>query len=547
MNKKNVKKLPKKRLFGTSIGVKLLACVFCSLCLSIALFFGLYFVSSWAVEKYSSTMYASNKLSEFQSYVERSRLTVDDFSRLTSWINKNDIKFMHIYRGTERIFNSDDPVDDSYVYDEREQDYYWDNRGINFIKSIEYVRKKPTAVDGTKSTDSASDIDPTGSDQATLPTEPLTDPSDLPQPDTQIGLEDLPYPLPGASVLFSDREEEVLPFDELYDEHVTYEMLNVFIAVGTDMRLMMLFIISAAFVSLIVFALLILRFSRSRVMYMIDLSHEVAQIEAGMIDKSVTVKGRDEIATLAQNVDDMRLSLVERLQSEKEAHDANRELITAMSHDLRTPLSALIGYLEIINSGVYSSEEQKQIYLQKTLEKSYQIKAMSDKLFDYFTVFKNDKADALTMEEYDGHALLTQMIGEQTYMLEEKGFQIVFEGLSPDGDDLPEPYRLILDSEALLRVFDNIYSNILKYADPSEPVKISLQTDGADVRVTVSNRIARVAGKVASTRIGLKSCRRLMMLMGGSFRTESDGKNYSVVLQLKKVPDALIDQADISE
>ena len=564
-------KRKKKKLTGTKIGAELLISVFCSLCVSGILFMNLYFVSNWAADKYSSTQYAAKKLSEFQGYVDSNRIFSSDFSTLTAWINKNDIKFMHIYRGDTLIFNSDDPVDDSYSYDERERDYYWDNRTITFIEEIQYV-KKETAIEDSGEVSAKNDtgIGTGAEDTVTNPedfTEPDSDknqttdkPSQKNEPDEpewigdgqsaaqQNGISatdhqdstasdgiDIQDVFPGGSIddaTEGSKEEIIYSYDDIYDEVITYEPLNVFIAVGTDMRLLIILIIISVLICLIIFALLILRFIRNRVMYLTQLSAEVGEIESGMLEKSVTVKGNDEITDLAKNVDDMRISLVERLQSEKEAYDANRELITAMSHDLRTPLSALIGYLEIVNSGVYSSDEQKLVYIRKSIEKAYQLKTMSDKLFDYFTVFKDDASEDLNIEIYDGHELLSQIVSEQTYMLEEKGYTIAFEEFDTDGEN--KKYELSLDSGALLRVFDNIFSNILKYANKKEPIRIVFEHDENLVKVSVTNRINTMSVKVASTKIGLKSCRRLMSRMGGALKTHTDGKQYTITLILRK-------------
>lgn len=534
-------KVNKNRLLGTKLGAKVLVAVFCSLCISLLVFLNLYMISNWTVEKYSSTTYAQVKLSEFQDYVDKKRIHSDDFSALTAWINKNDIKFMHIYRGAEMVFNSYDPINDTYTYDESERDYYWSNRAITFIEKVEYVEKvvrgetgeEQAALGAEAATDVTAAAAPTDSvsESAVQGAQGATDTSDATGV-TETSPDGIPYPVPGPEDSTGGKVEEYLAFDERYDEHITYEALNVFIAVGNDMRLLIILLIVSVILSLIVFSLLVLKFISSRVMYLVELSGDVAQIEGGMIERSITVKGNDEIAYLAQGVEDMRTSLVERLQSEKEAYDANRELITAMSHDLRTPLSALIGYLEIIGGGVYSDEEQKNTYIKKSVEKAYQLKAMSDKLFDYFTVFKNEGTDELNLEVYDGYDLLSQMIAEQSYMLDEKGYEIVFEGLDPARD--APAYSLQLDSSALLRVFDNIYSNILKYADKREPVRIRLESDGNNVRVSVTNRINRTAVKVASTRIGLKSCRRLMARMNGTLKTSADANYYTVTIVMKK-------------
>lgn len=510
------RKVRNKRLLGTKLGARLLASVFCSLCISIVLFVSLYVLSNWAVKKYSSTIYLTGKLNEFQSFVDKEQIVHDDFSSLTAWLNKNDIKFMHIYRGDQRVFNSDDPVSEGYVYDERESEYYWGNRFITFINEIEIISND----DVDKYLQNGQNVSADKSVNATVPDTTESDDS-----------EKLPYAPPDSTYDIEEKEPYIEQVDDEYSKRVTFKTFNVYIAVDDNFSLLLVLIIVSVVISLLVFAFLILVFVSSRFRYLVELQYEVAEIEGGMIDRRVTVKGRDEIAQLARNVEDMRTSLVMRLESEKEAYDANKELITAMSHDLRTPLSALIGYLELAGAGDRVSEEQKELYIQKSVEKSYQLKAMTDKLFDYFTVFKNESADELKPEVYDGYELLSQMIGEQSYMLEEKGYNVVYEGLdAPDA----EPYKLHVDSDALLRVFDNIYSNIIKYAEKNTDVKIAFENDDYNVRVVVTNRVNKKALKIASTKIGLKSCRRLMTRMNGTLKSQTTGDEYSITVQLKK-------------
>ena len=509
---RNARRAKKSRLIGTRIGAKLLGCVFLSLIVAIGCFAMLYFLSGKAAENYSRTRYASLKLDEFQRYVDEKDIRSDSFTNFTAWLNKNDIKFMHIYEPEthKMVFNSDDPVDDSYSYDEREASYYWAFRSVTFIKDVRYVLRV---------------------DKKPVPTNALMSSGGGEEKAEAIN-SSFPLKIPGQDFAKNRRDHGTYSFSDIFDRQVTYEALDVYIAVGTNTGLFIALLICSAFICLVVFAVLILRLSSRRVMYLTELSHEVASIEDGNIDKIITVRGRDEIGELAQDVENMRQSLVERLQSEKEAYDANRELITAMSHDIRTPLSALIGYLELVDGGVYASDEQKKTYIRKSVEKAYQLKSMSDKLFDYFTVFREDSAGSLTMEIFDGQELLMQMVSEQNFTLEQKGFTVETEGF-----DKRSEYRLNLDSGILLRVFDNIYSNIIKYADRKEPVRVVCNEDEAGVRLTVSNKIDSEAVKVASTRIGMKSCRRLMVRMGGALKVGEESGIYSATLILRKYRD----------
>lgn len=118
----------------------------------------------------------------------------------------------------------------------------------------------------------------------------------------------------------------------------------------------------------------------------------------------------------------MRKSFIDRLQSENEARSANSELITAISHDLRTPLTALVGYLDIIEYKKYKTTENLMQYIHNSREKAYQIKSLSYKLFEYFLVF--DRKNYLDLETFNLTEILSQLFEEQIFMLNNKGFII---------------------------------------------------------------------------------------------------------------------------
>ena len=98
------------------------------------------------------------------------------------------------------------------------------------------------------------------------------------------------------------------------------------------------------------------------------LSAEVEEVTGGNLTGQIEGTANDEIGRLAENVDSMRNYIIKRLRSEKEAWDKNSELITAMSHDIRTPLTSLIGYLDIIESGKYQSKEEESRYIEACRE-----------------------------------------------------------------------------------------------------------------------------------------------------------------------------------
>ncbi len=251
------------------------------------------------------------------------------------------------------------------------------------------------------------------------------------------------------------------------------------------------------------------------------LQSELKIIEGGDLDRSITpIKGNDEISLLAQDVDMMRLSFLERIRSEKEAKRANSELITSISHDIRTPLTILIGNLDVIANKKYKTEEQLSRYIDNSRKKAYQLKDLSDKLFEYFLVFGSEYQEP-DLEPFDCSALLTELVGEYTLSLVDQGRRVNVIPEIPHG----EIYANII---AVRRIFDNLFSNILKYADPTFPVIIYFDKKDNNIVVTIKNTVAASPSRVESTNIGLATCEKIMTQHHGTFTSEKNEKDFSV-------------------
>ncbi|AGF55547.1 signal transduction histidine kinase [Clostridium saccharoperbutylacetonicum] len=260
-------------------------------------------------------------------------------------------------------------------------------------------------------------------------------------------------------------------------------------------------------ISLLFFIILILFFINKKITYIGLLETEIKILEGGDLTYDITIDSNDELSSLAQSINDMRKSFIERLENESEAQLANSELITALSHDLRTPLTALVGYLDIIEYKKYKTEENFKQYIHNSREKAYQIKYLSDKLFEYFTVFNT--CDALELETFNGNELLEQLIQEQIFLLDNKGFFFDFSSCNT-------PFLLEVNLISMQRVFDNIFSNLSKYADKSKVIKVNYYIEKEKLFITVENQINNLKA-LDSTGIGLKTCKKIIEMHKGEF------------------------------
>lgn len=250
------------------------------------------------------------------------------------------------------------------------------------------------------------------------------------------------------------------------------------------------------------------------------LSRELELVTAGDLEHRIAVAGRDELSDLGDNIERLRLSVLERIRREQAAVQTNRALVTSLSHDLRTPLTKQIGYLEILQRRMYQSEEERQGYQEQVWKKALQMKDLSDRIFQTFQV---GGETAQPPEVVSGNELLGQILEEQAYDLRRQGLTV----------DLPafqEGFLLEVSPGDLLRVFDNLFSNLRKYADPACPVLVSCRQTGDEVCIRLENRVRVPEPLVESNGIGLHTVQMLLARNHGRILAGREGGQYHTEL-----------------
>ena len=224
----------------------------------------------------------------------------------------------------------------------------------------------------------------------------------------------------------------------------------------------------------------------------------------------------------------MRQSILDKLHREEAAWQANTDLITAISHDVRTPLTALMGYLDILADPDLPPEIQRS-YFDICRSNALRLKELTDELFGFFLVF-GGQAPEQTLEPFDAPMLLEQILLEAQEDLTGQGFTVCLEW--------PEAFggMLKVDLNHLRRVFDNLFSNLRKYADPQKPVTIRVSAGQGSLHMAITNAILAGGNRVESNKIGLKTCEKLLSAMGGSFRQSRDAGTFTAEVRLPIYP-----------
>lgn len=239
----------------------------------------------------------------------------------------------------------------------------------------------------------------------------------------------------------------------------------------------------------------------------------------GDLDHPITINGNTEIAELSKQINDLRITLKNNFITEETNRRANYELVTALSHDLRTPLTSLMGYLDIIRFKKYKNEQQYNLYLNNSIDKVNQINELANKMFEYFLVFSKEQDTELTKISL---GVIYEYIIENIAVLEENEFIV--------SKQIEHSDNFIFGNINLLkRIINNIFSNVSKYANKNEPINIELITDDNNLKFTVKNTKIHTVDYIESNCIGLKSVKQMMKIHDGNL-TIIDDKNYFTII-----------------
>ncbi|HFK1711738.1 MULTISPECIES: HAMP domain-containing sensor histidine kinase [unclassified Bacillus (in: firmicutes)] len=234
----------------------------------------------------------------------------------------------------------------------------------------------------------------------------------------------------------------------------------------------------AIFTFIIIFLILV----RKKIVYLKLISDNVNDIANGKLGLTIGIKGKDELTQLAQNINYMSKELEHTFEQERRLERTKNELITNVSHDLRTPLTSIIGYVDLLKRGQYDSKTQLQEYLETTYLKSQRLKYLIDELFEYTRLSGIDTK--LNFNEVDLSGLLEQIVGEYIPIFEKESL-IVQKSITE------ETIPIFIDIEKMVRVYENLFMNAIKYSMKPSELSICLELIGNKAILKVSNKVEK--------------------------------------------------------
>ncbi len=266
-----------------------------------------------------------------------------------------------------------------------------------------------------------------------------------------------------------------------------------------------------------IFIILFLILVGQKLDYLKDITEGIQALTAHRLNYEIPVKYNNEFSQLAAAINQMSKTELELKEKEEKLKEDRENFIRAMSHDIRTPLTAIISHTEYLKSKDDISTADLEEYLNMTSKKAVQIKELTDMLLDSATATKEFIPD--------GRLLFIQLADEWMASLEDD-FDC---SLSVD-DNLcfSGEYRI----QDLQRIFDNLSSNIEKYADPAKKVLLNIAVNEGRLVIEQSNYKIPNPLPSESHKIGLESIRRIAKYYGGDIIVSETEELFKISILL---------------
>lgn len=296
------------------------------------------------------------------------------------------------------------------------------------------------------------------------------------------------------------------------------------------------------FLIAVVILLLTWLVSRSMLKSLRQLGTGVRNISEGNLDFEMKPKGKDEVADIVRAFEQMRQRLKSSIDGQLQMEENRRELVANISHDLKTPVTSIKGYVEGLIDGVADTQDKKERYLKTILDKTLVLDRMIEDLFLF------SKLDLGRMpfhyEMVDARRYWLDLAEETRLDLSERGFNVVCEVSVPEG------LTMRLDRHLIRRVQHNLGENAAKYGDkPEKTLKLTVQAvvnrlvvmmedNGSGIPSGELERVfdrfyradAARTSETGGTGLGLQIARQIVGEHGGDIRIESEVGRFTRVI-----------------
>ncbi|MFQ9310213.1 MAG: histidine kinase dimerization/phospho-acceptor domain-containing protein [Paraclostridium sordellii] len=281
----------------------------------------------------------------------------------------------------------------------------------------------------------------------------------------------------------------------------------------------------------------------NKVDYLDKIIKGTKEIKNGNINHKIEVKGKDTLAIFAQDINNLSEGLENAIDEKFRSERMKAELITNVSHDLKTPLTSIINYVDLIKKEENIEPEYLKDYINVLDNKSKRLKVLIEDLFEASKASSGNIE--LNIEKLDLNQLLRQSIGENEEKISKANLDLKV--------NLPkEQIYINCDGKRMYRVFENLLINISKYSLHNTRVYIDMKLEEEKAYISFKNisayelnfeadeiieRFKRgdLARNTEGSGLGLAIARDLVELQGGDFDIQIDGDLFKVNVVFNKI------------
>lgn len=324
--------------------------------------------------------------------------------------------------------------------------------------------------------------------------------------------------------------------------------LNPIIDVGDYYKSLAIFVLIIFFIVFVVASIIVQRQNMKNIIIPItNLTKDTEKLRIGNLETVITDQGYGEIRELGNAIEQLRLQLKNSIYNQQRIDENRKFLISSISHDLKTPVTSIRGYLDGVLDGVADTEEKKKYYLSKAIDKTKLINTMIEDLLLYSKLdlnqipFQKEKVNIVRYTE--------SCVEDNLMEFERENKKIVLE------NELSDVYFVIIDNEKFKRVIQNIVDNAKKnieeelgqlkiiLRETNSSVIIEFKDNGKGIRQEdlpyVFDRFYRAdtARTVeGSSGLGLAIAKQIVEGLGGRIWAISEiGEGASIIISLKKI------------
>ena len=238
------------------------------------------------------------------------------------------------------------------------------------------------------------------------------------------------------------------------------------------MELLVFVSVAIAIISVFICGFVIRRV-KAQINVMLD---ALEDIKAGNGNRRILSATDEFTASIAYEVNDIVSSYEKELSSFRQAEEVNKQLMTSLSHDVRTPLTTLIGYLDAAHKGIVTGKDKDE-YVEIARRKAHDLKEYIDVLFDWFKL--NSDEFVLLIDPVEAVELTRNILIDWIPIFEDKQIDYSI--------DIPEqPFRVRLDPDAYMRVLNNLIQNVIVHSH-ADKINISLSNQDGNMKIVVAD------------------------------------------------------------